>query len=148
MFDTDILKSVICPVTNINYSIYYLRCEDIEKQLKEYDIIAKVSRHTFKDTKYYVLNVDLNHRNSCMTVANALDIKDDEVHFIHINIQDDYKIFWISEDLLHARYLDGDGRLNFRTLRDQAIDLINEPSIFVNDITDNCGDITILLKRK
>lgn len=43
MFDTNILKSVICPVNNINYqSIYHLRCEDIEKQLKEYNIIAKV----------------------------------------------------------------------------------------------------------
>ena len=142
MFDlTDIL-------INQHESIYHQRCHDIEEQLKEYNVKANVSRHTFDNTEYYVLEVDLNGNTACHTISKALGIKLDDVHFIHINLNDDYKILWISEDLLHSCYLDNNGRLDFETIEDKAIRLIHDDNTICTNIWNNPEDIIIRLQKK
>lgn len=144
MFDlTDI--GLINPYTE---SRYHQRCNDIKEQLKSFDVKAEVSRHTFQDKKYYVLNVDLNHKNSYKTVAKALKVTEDDVHFIHTNLKGDYKILWISEELLHTRYLDGNGRLNFENIDDKAIRLINDDNNHVVNIRQDMNEINIKIIKE
>ena len=144
MFDlTDI--GLINPYTE---SIYHQRCTDIKEQLKKYDVIATVGRHNFKDKEYYCLEVDLNHCNSCMTVAKALKVTEDDVHFIHINLNENYKILWINEELLHSRYLDGNGRLDFETIDDKAIRLIQDENNQVVNIRQDMNEINIKIIKK
>ena len=131
-----------------NESIYHQRCKDIQKKKKKYDIHSSVFKHNFNDKEYYVLQVDLKHKNSHLSIADALHIKKDDVHFIHISLNEEYKIYWVSEDLLNARYLDGDGRLNFETIEDNAIKLIRDDNTVCTNIWNNPEDIIIKLIKK
>ena len=131
-------------------SIYHQRCNDIKEQLKEYDVIANVSRHNFKDKEYYCLNVDLNHNNSHITISDALNISKDEIHFIHINLKEDYKIYWISEEYLHSLYLINNN-LNFDIdkYKDEALKYLDNPDYYVESINiNNPSTVDLVLKKK
>lgn len=131
-------------------SIYHKRCNTLKEHLLRYDIYAnEVSRHTFKNKEYYVLEINLNHNNSALSISKALDIDKGSIHFIHINLKENYKIYWISEDLIHSKYLSNDSLLNFeKPLEDKAIDFIRDNNTFVSSIENNPADILIKLSKK
>lgn len=132
-------------------SIYHQRCKDITEQLKKFDVKAEVSRHTFKDKEYYCLNVDLKGKNARHTISKALGIKPDDVHFIHINLNEDYKLFWVSEYLINRKYITHNGRLCFNReeyIEDNAIKLIRDDNTVVTNIWNNPEDIIIKLVKK
>ena len=127
------------------YNIHYQRCECIKKQLLKYNIVAQVSRHSFQDNEYYVIEIDLNGNNSHITVAKALNISETEVHFIHINISQGYKIYWISETLLHELYLNQHGELSF--LEQEAKEYIESENTRIKSITNKLDEIIIRVDK-
>ena len=132
-------------------SIYHQRCKDIEKQLSKSSITAKVSRHDFKNTEYYDLEISLKSKNSEQQLADALHIPKDKVHFVHIDLKQDYKIIWIEEDYLHERYLTGNGRLCFDyqdNMKKQVENYLGKDNIEVMEIKDDCGEIIIRMINK
>lgn len=100
---------------SIGGSIWHRRTEAIEKELKKHNIKAKVHRHHIYDVEYYVLTLDTSKKHiSESDVANALNIPKEWVGFVHINLENCYKIFWIKEDEFNAKYCNDDGEIVFK----------------------------------
>ena len=131
-------------------SIEAKRCDDIEQQLAEHDLIAIVSRHDLFDVEYYLVEFTNDYGGglypTCGKIAKALDIPNEWVN-LYTCEYNGRTVYAVKEEELNRKYKNCDGRLEWVEPFDfhKALSKYNTSSLIKEQLGKICKRVVLYL---